>query len=401
MSMSGPARVLFLHPSDELYGADISLLDLLRGLDRSRFQPFVILANDLEYSGLLSKELAASSIKVASLPIAVARRKYLSPVGLPVFLGHLRSSVRMVSRIIEQESIDIVHTNTLAVWTGALAARSTGRPHIWHVHETLDRPRQLVKLMQRFVPSYSERVVGVSQAVLEPLLVTPKTRAKGLVIYNGKEPDIWMHATGRDAVRQSLGIALGDVVVGMVARLSKMKAPDLCVRAVSRLMACMPQVHCFIAGGPVPGQQTPMEEVRRLIASSPCPERFHVLGERRDAPDLMMAMDILAAPSRYGEGASLTIIQGMFAAKPVVATDLGGNRELVEHGRTGLIVPSEDLDALAEGIGRLVKQAELRAWMGQAGQQRALRHFTIQPAIEAFNELLWDVYTHNVRREML
>ena len=68
--------------------------------------------------------------------------------------------------------------------------------------------------MQRFVPSYSERVVGVSQAVLEPLLVTPKTRAKGLVIYNGKEPDIWMHATGRDAVRQSLGIALGDVVVG-------------------------------------------------------------------------------------------------------------------------------------------------------------------------------------------
>lgn len=401
MSVSRPARVLFLHPSDELYGADISLLYLLRGLDRSRFQPFVIVANDLEYGGLLSKELAASGIKVASLPIAVARRKYLSPAGLPAFLGRVRSSVRMVNQIIEQESIDIVHSNTLAVWTGALAARRMGCPHIWHVHETLDHPRQLVKLMQRFVPSHSERVIGVSHAVLENILVTPKARAKGVVIYNGKEPAIWMHATGRSAVRQSLGIAPDDVVVGMAARLSKMKAPDLCVRAVSRLMPHFPRLHCFIAGGPVPGQRAAIEEMRRLIASSPYPERFHVLGERRDAPDLMMAMDILAAPSRYGEGASLSIIQGMFAARPVVATDVGGNRELVEHGRTGFIVPSEDLDALTEGIGRLVERAELRAWMGQAGQQRALRYFTIQPAIDAFNKLLWEVYSRNVRQAML
>jgi len=57
MTMHQPARVLFLHPSDELYGADTSLLYLLRGLDRALFQPFVILANDLDYSGLLSKEL--------------------------------------------------------------------------------------------------------------------------------------------------------------------------------------------------------------------------------------------------------------------------------------------------------------------------------------------------------
>lgn len=313
----------------------------------------------------------------------------------------MRRSVRMVTQIIQQEAIDVVHTNTLAVWSGALAARRTGRPHIWHVHETLERPRQLVMLMQRFVPSHSARVVGVSQAVLENILVTPGTRAKGMVISNGMEPSTWMQATGRETVRQSLGIGPDDVAVGMVARVSKMKAPDLCVRAVARLMARFPQLHCFIAGGPVPGETAVIAEVRRLIAASPAPQRVHLLGERCDAPDLTMAMDILAAPSRYGEGASLTIIQAMFAAKPVVATDVGGNSELVEHGRTGLIVPREDLDALTAAIGSLVERAELRNSMGRAGQQRALGHFTLQPAIERFNELLWDLYSDKVLQETL
>ena len=392
-----PARVLFLHPSNELYGADTSLLYLLRGLDRSRFEPYVILANDLDYSGLLSGELAQSGITCLSLPIAVARRKYLSPSGLPAFLGRVRSSVRLVSQIIEQEAIDLVHTNTLAVWTGALAARRSHRPHVWHVRESLERPRQLVTLMQRFVPSYSDRVVGVSQAVLENILVSEKARAKGVVIYNGKEPQTWMAAEaqgGRDRVRAALGIGAGPeaVAVGMVARISTMKAPDLCVRAVAQLQPHFPGLHCFIAGGPVPGQTEALAEVERLVAQAPDPARFHLLGERRDAPDLMAAMDILAAPSRYGEGASLTIIQGMFAGRPVVASDAGGNRELVEAGRTGFIIAPEDVGALAEGLGRLVADGELRARMGWAGQQRALRRFTLERTVAEFNALLWDVY---------
>lgn len=393
MSLMRPARVLFLHPSNELYGADTSLLYLLRGLDRSRFQPFVILANDLEYSGLLSKELAQAGIKVASLPIAVARRKYLSPTGLPSFLGRVRSSVRLVSQIIEQEQIDVVHTNTLAVWTGALAAKRSARPHVWHIRESLESPKQLVNLMQRFVPSHSVKVVGVSQAVLENILVTPKAREKGVVIYNGKEPATWMQASGRERVRAELGIGPQEVAVGMVARISKMKAPDLCVQAVARLQTYYPHLHCFIAGGPVPGQTDAIDELHQLIAASPAPHRFHLLGERRDAPDLMAAMDILAAPSRYGEGASLTIIQAMFAAKPVVATDVGGNRELVAAGETGFVIASDDVEALAHEIGRLVEQPQLRTAMGLAGQQRALRRFTIDRTIAEFNTLLWQVYT--------
>jgi glycosyltransferase involved in cell wall biosynthesis len=387
-----PARILFLHPSNELYGADTSLLYLLRGLDRKRFLPSVVVANDLNYEGLLSRELAASGIECRSLPIAVARRKYLTPLGVPGFLMRLRSSTRLISQIIEDEQFDMVHTNTLAVWTGALAARRTGRPHIWHIREQLERPRQLVTLMRTFVPAYSTRVVGVSQAALENILVTPRARAKGIVIYNGVDPHTWMEATGRERIRAELGCAPDDVLIGMVSRISYLKATDICVEAVSRLLATNPHVRCFIAGGPVPGQTEMLERVQRLVAASPAPERFHLLGVRRDAPDLMAAMDILAAPSREGEGASLTILQAMFAGKPVVATDVGGNKELVVDGETGLIIPPGQVEPLVQALGNLVNNEVRRQAMGRAGRQRALVRFTVERTIREFNELLWDVY---------
>jgi glycosyltransferase involved in cell wall biosynthesis len=388
----GPAKVLFLHPSDELYGSDLVLLNLLRGLDRTRFSPLVVLANDLPYQGDLSRELAASDIAYRHLPIAVARRKYFSPMGLLDFRRTLSRSVRMISQLILDEHIDVVHSNTLAVWTGALAASRTKRPHIWHVHEQIERPRLLPYFMRRFVPAYATSVVSVSQAGIDHLLVTPQARAKGVVLHNGLSADEWMHATGRERIRAELGCQPDDVLVGMVARISSFKAPDLFVEAANRLLAASPQVRCFIAGGPVPGQTAMLDRVRELVAVSPAPDRIRLLGYRKDAPDIMAGLDILVQPSRNPEQCSMTILQAMFAGKPVVATDVGGNKELVVDDQTGVLVPREDVAALTHAIAELVHNAPLRKAMGQAGQQRAIQLFTLDRQIERFNQLLATTY---------
>src|SRR5579859_375982 len=133
-----PARVLFVHPSDELYGSDLSLLNMLRGLDRARFEPLVALANDVTYEGALSRELAAAGIECRHVDLAVARRQYLTPLGLAGFLRRLRAASRLLAQLIRDEGVELVHTNTLAVWSGALAARRTRRPHIWHIQEQLE-----------------------------------------------------------------------------------------------------------------------------------------------------------------------------------------------------------------------------------------------------------------------
>jgi glycosyltransferase involved in cell wall biosynthesis len=389
---SGPARVLFLHPSDELYGSDLVLLNLLRGLDRSRFTPLVVLANDLPYQGALSRELEASGIEVRHLPIAVARRKYLSPTGLLGFRRTLRRSTRMITDLLASERIDLVHTNTLAVWTGALAARRAHRPHIWHVHEQLDRPALLRRYLARFVPSHSTRVIGVAQAALDRVLLSPQAKAKGFVLDNGMEPEPWMEATGRERVRAELGCAPDDMLFGMVARVSWFKGTDVGVHAMARLLMRHASARCFIAGGPVPGQTEVLDQVQRLIATSPAPERFHVLGLRRDVPDLMAAMDVLLAPSRGGEGASMTIIQAMFSGKPVIATDVGGNRELVVDGTTGMLAPSEDVDRLADQMAALASDPARRGAMGQAARERALARYTLARQVARFNQVLEAMY---------
>lgn len=388
-----PARVLFLHPSDELYGSDLVLLNLVRGLDWARFEPLVVLADDLDYEGLLSRELAASGIACRHLPLAVARRKYLSPTGLAGFWRRLRASTRQVGQLIADERIDLVHTNTLAVWTGALAAARTRRPHVWHVHEMIERPPLLRDHLRRFVPAHAARVVGVCQAGLEHLLVTPEARAKGTVLYNGLDGAPWLAATGRERIRAELGCGPDDVLVGMVARMSSFKAPDLFVEAAARLAAEHPRLHCFLAGGPVPGQTEMLARVRHLIAESPAPDRIHLLGFRHDTPDLMAGLDVLAQPSRDPEMCSMTILQAMFAGKPVVATDIGGNAELVADGATGVLVPREDAAALAGALGALLADAGRRAALGAAARRRALDRFTLDRQVHDFNELLWDEYS--------
>lgn len=385
-----PARVLFLHPSDELYGSDQVLLNIVRGLDRRHFEPYVVVANDLNYEGLLSRELDRIGVPHHSTALAVARRKYFTPTGILEFRKRIKDSAAEVSQFVRDERVDLIYTNTLAVWTGAYVAEETGRPHFWHIHEQIERPRLLRDYMRRFVPKHADRIISVSRAGLEHLLTSSDAQQKGMVIYNGLVPQEWMNAPGREAVRAELGCGPQDVVFGMVARLSSFKAPDRFVEAAARLVGRYPHVHFFVAGGPVPGQTAMVEKVEALRLAAPNPERIHVLGYRRDTPALMSALDILVQPSRQPEACSMTILQAMFAGRAVVATEIGGNPELVVHDQTGLLTPVEDVDALTEAMEALALEGPRRVAYGRAGQQRALAYFTLDQQIAATNEVLFE-----------
>src|SRR6185437_6945351 len=107
----------------------------------------------------------------------------------------------------------------------------------------------LRRFLQRFVPSHASRVVGVSQAALDNILVGPQARAKGQVIYNAVDPTPWKAASGRERLRAELGCGPDDVLVGMVARVSRLKGADLWAEAGAGLLARHQHLHCFIAGG--------------------------------------------------------------------------------------------------------------------------------------------------------
>jgi glycosyltransferase involved in cell wall biosynthesis len=129
-----------------------------------------------------------------------------------------------------------------------------------------------------------------------------------------------------------------------------------------------------------------VETLRKAIAAHGLEDVVALLGRRRDVPDLLHAADVFVLSSRQ-EGFPITILEAMAAGKPVIATDVGGCSEAVVHGETGLIVPPENPDALANAIIELLEDRDRSAAMGAAGRERVEREFTVDRMVEQHLEV--------------
>ncbi len=383
-----PARILFVHSSDELYGSDAVLLELVRRLDRTRFTPLVALPTDLPYSGGLSTELACLGVHCQHLDMAVLRRRYLSAYGLPRFLWRLVRGSRQLGRLIQCEGVDLVHCNTAAVWSGALAAKLSGCPLIWHIHEIITHPPLMRKVIAWLVTLLADSVVTISGAVRDHLLADrPTAAAKIVVIPDAVDTHRFHPQVDGTLLRQELGLGADDVLVGCVGRLHTWKGQDLLVEAARHVVAQMPNVHFAIVGDIVPGQPKPRQIVEQRIQRWNLGANVHLLGFRREMPQVMAALDILALPSTLPEPFGVVLLEAMAMAVPVVAAAHGGALEIVVDDETGLLVPPGDAKTLADAIGQLAISPAARWRMGAAGRRRAEANYRFDQHVAAFQEL--------------
>lgn len=386
-------RVLFVHSSDEMYGSDVVLLELLRRLDRGRFELLVALPADIPYQARharLSEELRRLSIPVQHIDYAVLRRRYLRPLQWPRFAMRLWRGSRKLADWIRAEGIHIVHANTVAVWGGALAARLARRPLVWHVHEIITEPRWLRWLTARIVTSTAEQVVAISGPVAEHLLAlgsAPGARDRVAVVPNAVDTRRFHPGNDGTAARVAWGIASDRVLVGTVGRIHKWKGHRVLVEAARLLCEKYPQVCFVIAGDIVPGQPEPKQALEAAIAAEGLADRVQCVGFWPDASEVMAALDILVLPSTSPEPFGLVLVEAMASGKPVIATAHGGPLEIVVDGETGLLVPPGDPVALAYALERLVNDSALRQRLGVAGRTRAVEKFDFAPHVKAFERL--------------
>jgi len=201
---------------------------------------------------------------------------------------------------------------------------------------------------------------------------------KVTVLYNGIEHSRFSSAAGRQDVRRRLGFAEGDTVIGTVATLRPIKGLDDLIAAASDLAPKHPAMRVLLVGdGPHRGA---LETKARTAGLE---QRIRFAGSQNDVPSFLAAMDIAVLPS-LAEGFSNALLEYMAAGLPIVATDVGGNREAL--GETGLLVPPGQPEALAEAIARLVRDPELRRRLGAAAQDRVRSQFGIDAARQRFLE---------------
>ncbi len=312
---------------------------------------------------------------------AHGREPVLFALRHPLDAGLLWGLVRHIKR----SRVDLVHAHefTMNVY-GGVAAAIAGVPGLATVHgrgyyAQAGRRIAALKLAARLGCT----LVAVS-ADIQRFLMAELGFGPVRVVPNGIDVD--RPARGdRDRGRALLGLPSHVPVIGAVGNLYPVKGHRVLLAAASRLEQ---PVHIAIAGRG-DEEEALVEEARVLGLAN----RLHLLGFREDVPDLLAAFDIYASPS-FSEGQSLALIEAMAAGLPIVATDVGGNSELLgEPEPTGVLVPSGDADALAKALARFLAAPALARDLGAAARTRARTEFSLEAMVRRYTALYAELLT--------
>jgi glycosyltransferase involved in cell wall biosynthesis len=300
--------------------------------------------------------------------------------GIPVVESELNrwppGELARVAALVREAGVDVLHTHmSRAHLFGILLKWKTGLPCVATAHAR--------RLQLHW--AFNDRVIAVSEATSRFHRRYNLVRASRIeIIPNFVDPRLSTRATeqARRDARIALGLEAESPVIGTVGELLPHKGLLYMIRALPQVMAASPDVRLLLVGG------GPAQHRKRLRAEA-C--RHGVLedivwtGHRTDVASLLPALDVFVKPS-LDETLPISVLEAMAAGLPVVATDVGGTSECVRPDETGLLVPPRNPFALAGAISRLLADSRLRRRFGEAGRDRAQRHFSAEaqvPRIEA------------------
>jgi glycosyltransferase involved in cell wall biosynthesis len=290
----------------------------------------------------------------------------------PVFLARAKWDPRAVLnliRLVRERHIDVVHVSGFkATMLGRIAALAAGRATVVHIHDARPMP-SWVRLIQRRLARRTDAVIAVSHAMRRAAVEDygmPPERVR--VLYNGVLSEAYARvaANAGERIRQELGLAADARVIGIVGRVEPGKGIRPLLQAMPAVVASCPDAALLVVGdGPT------REESERLAGDLGIAAAVRFTGHRSDVPELLAAMDVMAAPSTAEQGLGYAVLEAMCAGVPVVASRSGGPAECIVHGQSGLLVPMSDVPALAEALVSVLTDARLRDELGEGARRRS------------------------------
>lgn len=352
-----PCHVVHVIGSLRTGGAEKQLVNYLLAADKVRFRHTVLCLTD---RGELAGAVEAAGVRVRVVAVRYRR--------LPLDL-------LVIARWLRRERVQVVHTHLhgAAQW-GRLAGLLAGVPVLVTTEHGKEHWKGRLRVAtDRWLSRRTWRHIAVSRDVMNIRLGRERVDPGRMVLVpNGVPiPDLQEAAAARAGCRAALGIAPGRPVVGSVGRVVEAKAyPDL-LAAVDLLRRDVPDV-CWLQVGDGPLRDSLAAAVRARGLEG------HVLmaGRRDDVGDLLAAMDVWVMSS-IREGLPVSLLEAMAAARPIVATRVGGIPDAVEDGVSALLVPPEDPGAMAAALGRVLADAALAGRLAAAARDRAVADYGI------------------------
>jgi L-malate glycosyltransferase len=332
-------------------GASRMLFVLLKGLDRSRFEPVVLFPEE----GPILETLDRMGIRYLIWPPHSSKNP----------LSYL-ADVYRAARLFRRERVDLLHINYGGFWRMAEVegARLLGLPVLSHLHLVVEHPghsfrRCTLAIANSHFTGQTSNLAGVPFEVMHNIV------------------DLDRYDSAVD-IRSELGLAPDDIVITFAGQVRGNKGVDLLIDAAASIPE--PRARFLIVGecrdkSRFPDSYTP-ESLAADIAHDP---RIRYIGYRSDIQNVYHSSDIIVMPSRWDEPFGLINIEAGATRRPIVAAAVGGIPEIVVHGETGFLFERGDLKSFAGYLNQLVGNEQLRKKMGQAGRLHVERNFTSAP----------------------
>lgn len=362
-------KLIHIITDTNIGGAGVWVLNFLKAFDREKYEVGVALPTN----SLLTPKIKELGIR--TYEISGIADKSFSKEGINGFLKLFRA-----------EKPDIVHCH--ASLSARVASRMLGIKTVNTRHCLENKKSGIKKAVYSLINnSLSDIVVGVSKATCENLLDDGTKEKKIRLIYNGVSPLTELSADEKKEIKREFGIPEENIVVGIVARLEKVKNHELFFEAGKILLDKYDNVTLFVAG-----EGTQKERLKNLCDELGISDRTVFCGYQKDVSKIMNIIDINALTSPK-EALSLSLIEGMTLAKACVSTKSGGPCEVIDDGVTGLLAEN-DVKDFARKVSYYICNPLEREKAGQKGRERSEEIFSVDKMITSLD----DVYEELMKR---
>jgi glycosyltransferase involved in cell wall biosynthesis len=351
-------RVLLVEHKTVWGGGQVALWNVLCEWQRTRapLEPVLVCPPDAE----LAPRVRALGIETVTFDLGAIEKTRSVAWN---FAQRVEPTTRLL-RVMQDVRAEVVLANcAYSFLASVFAAKLSRTPVIW-LEQTTTLPSG--NLLRRMM-SWADRIVAVSEAIRTQFVaLAPDAQQKMTVIYNGVDTERFAPRRASQETRRALGLAQDARVVGAVSRLSPEKGIEFFIAAANALARDAIDVRFLIVGdGP---ERARLEKIANGAVI--------FLGQRDEIPELLHAMDVFVLPS-LAEGFGMAAAEAMACGLPVIASDVGGLREIVAPNETGILVPPREANALANAILELLHDENKRRAFGERGRARVEQNFTL------------------------
>ncbi|MFC1668131.1 glycosyltransferase family 4 protein [Chlamydiota bacterium] len=355
-------RIAYLVEYGTICGAENSLLELLKNLDRKVFDPIVF----APYQGEFLKK-----IRDLSIPII-----YLDMHKVPLLSNSL----------IKRHDIDLLHANSLsmAVKTGEIASQLS-IPTIGHI-------RDIMKLTRKKISSLNKHrcLIAVSSAVKNYYVRLGISVEKVICIHNGVDTGVFDPGRMNNSVlHKEFGLSPDHFLIGCIGQICLRKAQDVFLAAAQRIASLFPQSRFFIIGKRFSTKNESYfyeKKLKKISEKAVLSNRCFFLGFRDTIPEVLYSLDCLIHVP-HQEPCSRVLLEASSMAKPIIASNVGGTREIVCDNKTGFLVTDGDVAGIIEKIQTLMDNKELGLHLGLQARRTIQKKFSSPETTKKIEEL--------------